>query len=639
MFSSTQHVIAQSANRSLSNASLEELLGFEVVTASKIARQVSDAPSAVSIVTAADIKAYNYRTLADILSSMRGLNITYDRAYDFLGGRGYSSPGEYSGRIMLLIDGVQVNDNVFNQAYFGHDGLIDVELIERVEYIPGPGSVAYGNNAFFGIINIITKRGKQFGGAQAGISLGSFETGRGRITFGKQFENNVDLLMSASGLKSNGQNFYFPPFDDGNPVHQGGNARHLDEQDNQRLFGKLQGNNWLIEAGFGRRHKEVPTAPYTADFNSRYFYNDATKFIAGQYHTDLSDRIKLSLLADYSDYHHLANNLYAGQLWTEKAAGSRWSTEAKFAINWFDFHKLVLGIVYRDDFQRRQENPAFASNQGRRSFSLYVQNEFTVRDNLWLNLGVRYDHFTDDGDAASPRFALIYEPLPDHFIRLSHSQAHRTPTPFEKYYTDDRSIFANPGLGIEYVNASELVLERRWSNQSRVLATAYHQSTRNFINSIPYNPDFVQYRNIRGGQATGVELEAEHHWQNNIRLRASYAYQDSRNNDHHWAINSPHHLGKINLTAPLFAEKLFGAVEVQTVSSRKAFSNDIISGYTVTNVTLGTGRLLRNLHATFTVRNLFGTDYMHVAPDYNLPLAVIAQDERNFWLQLGYDFK
>lgn len=642
LLSVTSDGVAQSSNRpksDLPNASLEELLKYEVVTASKIARQISDAPSAISIVTAADIKAYNYRTLADILSSMRGLNITYDRAYDFLGGRGYSSPGEYNGRIMLLIDGIQVNDNIYNQGYFGHDGLIDVELIERVEYVPGPGSVAYGNNAFFGIVNIITKKGRQFNGAQAGISLGSFDTGRGRITYGKQFENNVDLLMSASGLKSNGQNFYFSEYDDGNPAHNSGIARNQDGQDNQRLFAKLQGTNWLIEAGYGRRHKNVPTAPYASDFNSRYFYDDATKFVAGQYHTDLSERVKLSLLTDYSDYHFLGSTLYDGKVWLEKSIGSRWSTEARIAASWFDFHKLIFGIAYRDDFQRHQESPILNSNPERRSFSLYLQNEFTLRDNLWLNLGARYDYFSDDGNAVSPRFALIYEPLPSYFIRLSHSRAHRTPTPYEKFYTDGVRQLPNPNLNIEYVNASELVLERRWGNQSRILATAYHQNTSDFIKNASYNPNVIQYFNTQGGEANGIELEAEHHWPNNMRLRASYAYQDSRNNKGHWSTNSPHHLGKVNFTAPLFTDKLFGGVEVQVVSDRKTHNKDIVDGYAITNVTLSTNRLLRNLDIAFTVRNLFDTHYVHVAPNYNLPLSVIAQDERNFWLQLTYDFK
>ena len=112
----------------------------EVVWASKIAQQISDSPSAVAIVTAADIRAYGYRTIADVINSMRGLYTTYDRRYQYMGGRGFGAPEDYAGRIMLLIDGYATQDNLFNQAYIDDSGLLDLEVVERVEYVPGTGS-------------------------------------------------------------------------------------------------------------------------------------------------------------------------------------------------------------------------------------------------------------------------------------------------------------------------------------------------------------------------------------------------------------------------------------------------------------------------------------------------------------------
>jgi iron complex outermembrane receptor protein len=98
----------------LTGLPFEQLLGMEVVTAAKIARQVSDEPSAVSVVTADDIRAYGYRSLADILNSMRGLYTTYDRAFQYLGGRGFGRPGDFAGRILLMIDGYATNENIYN---------------------------------------------------------------------------------------------------------------------------------------------------------------------------------------------------------------------------------------------------------------------------------------------------------------------------------------------------------------------------------------------------------------------------------------------------------------------------------------------------------------------------------------------
>jgi outer membrane receptor protein involved in Fe transport len=642
LFTLTTTVNAQapsSLKQDLNNASLEQLLELEVTTASKIAHQVSDSPSAVSIVTADDIKDYGYRTLAEILNSMRGLSITNDRSYEFLGGRGYSSPGEYSGRIMLLIDGVQVNDNVYNQSYFGNDGLIDTELIDRVEYVSGPGSVSYGNNAFYGIVNVFTKKGADFDGAQAALSAGSYQTHKGRLTYGKRLTNGVDLLVSASGLNSEGQTLYFPEFNDGNPAHNNGISHNQDDQRNQRVFAKIEGAFWSIETGYSLRHKDIPTSPYGSDFNSPYFTNDSSKFVSGQYHADLSSHLKLSVQTDYSDYIYKSSSLYSGEIFPDSAAGRRLGTEAKFSSDWFKNQQVVFGVSYRNDYQRKQVNAALASDQGRQSASVYAQDEITLNNNLWLNVGARYDYFTDDGDSISPRIALIYEPAPAYTFRLSHSTAHRTPTSFEKYYIDGLTQISNPDLKMEKVTASELSLERRWSSHSRLLASIYHQTTNDFITSTPYSTGLIQYFNTGSTHADGFELELEHHWENSMRLRTSYAYQDSRDTNGNWAINSPRHLGKFNLSTPLLSNALRAGLEVQSVSRRNSGINSQLSGYTISNLTVSTDHLLANLDISLTARNLFDKRYRHIAPDYTAPITSIEQDGRNFWLQLTYGFK
>ncbi len=119
-----------------------------VFGASKYEQKVSEAPSSISIVTAEDIKKYGYRTLADILRSVRSFYISYDRSYSYAGARGFGRPGDYNSRILVLIDGHRSNDNVYDGALLGTEGVIDVDLIDRVEIIRGPGSSLYGSNAF-----------------------------------------------------------------------------------------------------------------------------------------------------------------------------------------------------------------------------------------------------------------------------------------------------------------------------------------------------------------------------------------------------------------------------------------------------------------------------------------------------------
>src|SRR5262245_26863699 len=108
--------------QSLGDLSLEELLKTQiapVVGASQRLQPGQEAPAAVAIVTADEIARNGYRTLADVLGGVRGLFITYDRNYSYVGARGFAEPGNYNTRILLLVNGHRMNDNVYDQAAIG----------------------------------------------------------------------------------------------------------------------------------------------------------------------------------------------------------------------------------------------------------------------------------------------------------------------------------------------------------------------------------------------------------------------------------------------------------------------------------------------------------------------------------------
>ncbi|HNG67127.1 MAG TPA: TonB-dependent receptor plug domain-containing protein, partial [Thauera aminoaromatica] len=204
---------AGAAQDDLTALPFDELLLRDFVSASRLARQVSDSPAAVAIVTADDIRAYGYRTLADVINGMRGLYTTDERTYHYMGGRSFGDVEDYAGRVMLLIDGYAVQDNLFDQAYIDESGLIDLELVDRVEYVPGTGSVTYGNNALLGILNVVTRRGRDFDGARVSAEISSRGASRQRATWGKHFNNGAEVLLSASTLDVDGRNLYFPAYD------------------------------------------------------------------------------------------------------------------------------------------------------------------------------------------------------------------------------------------------------------------------------------------------------------------------------------------------------------------------------------------------------------------------------------------
>jgi iron complex outermembrane receptor protein len=190
----------------------------KVEAASKWAQPVTQVPSSVSIVTAEQIKLYGYRTLADVLQSTAGFHVSYDRNYSYLGTRGFNR-GDYNGRVLLLVDGHRVNNPVTDAAFIGTEFLLDVDLIERVEIVRGAGAVLYGNNAFFGVINVITRQGRdQPGyGAELAGEAASFDTYKGRATYAHRFTNAVELLLSGTLYESDGahhlafRSLYQPP--------------------------------------------------------------------------------------------------------------------------------------------------------------------------------------------------------------------------------------------------------------------------------------------------------------------------------------------------------------------------------------------------------------------------------------------
>jgi len=109
--------------------------------ASQFVQQVIEAPSSVTIITADQIQKHGYRTMAEALGSAPGLYISNDRSYNYLGMRGFSRPGNYNNRVLVLIDGHRLNDNIYDAAFLGGAFPTDIDLIQRIEVIRGAGLI------------------------------------------------------------------------------------------------------------------------------------------------------------------------------------------------------------------------------------------------------------------------------------------------------------------------------------------------------------------------------------------------------------------------------------------------------------------------------------------------------------------
>src|ERR1700722_13098997 len=149
--------------------SLEQLMQIDVVGASKYEQKQSEVGAAVSVITRQEIKAFGWRTIDQALASLPGVYVTYDRQFTYLGVRGFGLPGDYNTRVLVTINGNRVNDPIFDSGPSGRELPIDMDLIERIEFIPGPGGAVYGQNAMFAVVNIVTRTGAETNGAEVAV--------------------------------------------------------------------------------------------------------------------------------------------------------------------------------------------------------------------------------------------------------------------------------------------------------------------------------------------------------------------------------------------------------------------------------------------------------------------------------------
>lgn len=634
--------MAQSGS-DLAAVPFEQLVKREVVTGSTLARQISDSPSAVAIVTAEDIRAYGYRTIGDVINSMRGLYTTSDRRYQYLGGRGFGAPGDYTGRIMVLIDGYVTQDTLFNQAYIDESGLLDLALVERVEYVPGTGSVTYGNNAMLGIINIVTRKGGDFNTAQLSAEAGSHDTYRQRATFGKRFANGADLLLSASALAAQGQNLYFPAYD--TPANNHGWANGIDDERNQRFFGKFSYEGFAVEAGYVDRKKTVPIkATEYSVFNAPFTIDDANGYLNASYETDLGLYLYSASRFYFGHYAHEGQRViddptpYARR----KHRAEWWGVDQKFIGKWFASHSIMLGMEYRNDFSqylsrdyaypdgRIDSASSVKENYSRNTTSVYVADEYRFHDRWHLNVGVRYDKASDLDGNWSPRVALIYQPDFRTTLKASYSEAFRMPN------ADDRSFYGD-GARPEYVAAKEFVVQHNLDRRMRVTGTVYEYRRSKQMVDVSGNADYAA---VGSSLARGGELEFEARWDNGVRGKTSAAWQNSRDTSGLDAINSPNLLGKFQLTSPLPGDWLRAGLEAQYLGSRLTTERRRLGGVGLVSLTLSTERKWHGLSAAFSIRNLFDRDYEVVSPFAWAPgtgIDVLRMDGRTYWVQLNVD--
>ena len=622
-----------------------------VYGAAKYDQKVNEAPAAVTIITAEQIRKYGYRTFAQILDSAPGLFTNTDRNYGYIGIRGFNRPGDYTSRVLLLIDNHRLNDAVFDQGGAGTEMPIDVDLIDRVEIIKGPGSSLYGTNAFFGVVNVITKRGRDIKGTEISGEASSFNTYRSRLSYGNKFSNGVEMLVSGSFSDSEGhRELSYPAFASTN----NGIAKDADRDNLYYYTGKLSYADFTLTGGHQWRKKNVPTAAFGTVFNdNRQQTLDERTYLDLVYQHEFAHQfnVKARLYFDRYYYHAFLPYDYAGTgtppftLNKDVTEADWWGTELTATKRLFDQHKVTLGTEYRDQFRLNQSNAdldpsaTYLDDKRRSSFiAAYLQDEWTIMNHLVLNVGVRHDQYSTFGGTTNPRAGLI-STWDKTTVKLLYGQAFRAPNPYEQFYVTGATFKANSHIKPEKIKTYELVVEQYVGDHLRVLGSLYQYDISGLISqTIDVTDGKLFYDNVDNITARGVELTMEGKGATGLEGRLSYALQTTHNDSTERQLtNSPQHLAKANLIVPVVGDKLFAGFEGRYTSSRLTLADHNASPFYILNVSLFSQRIVKGWELSGHINNLMNQKYGYPGSGEHRQ-DIIDQDGRTFWVKLKYRF-
>jgi len=651
MYGWAAHAGAQTA---IAQLPLEQLMQIEVTTASRYTQTALEAPAVVSVVTAEDIRLFGYRTLADVLAGMRGLYVSYDRSYHYLGTRGFATPGDYNTRVLLLVNGVRFNDNLYDQAPIGTDFPLDLDLVERVEFVPGPGSAVYGANAFFGVVNVITRDGRQMAGPQVSLEAGSHGSSKGRFSLGTVDAQGGDWLFAVTRSNRRGADQYYGAFDA--PQSNDGVAQRLDFDRSTQLFASMRRDGLALTLAHGERTKGTPTAAFAQAFNDpRSRFIDSSTRVAAELTRQLQPSLAFTARVHAGRYRFDGDYVYDYPPLTvnrDIGVGQWLGGDLQWVSTAVARHKLAWGVEYRRDTRIEQFNfdidPAAQYLDSRRSGSavgLYVQDEFAVAPSLTLHTGLRWGRQSGGAGSFHPRLGLVYWWDPATAIKLLHGTAYRPPNGYERDYIVDLpgGIVSTNALRSEKVHTTELAIEHAPAGGARMLLTAFRSKASGLVTLGDAGvPDRLMFSNAQGVQVHGIEAELEQRWQSGARLRVAYGWQRARDAASAQPLtNSPRQLLKLQWSDLLPLGSLDAgkpghyAVEALAVDARSTRAGERLPAYVVTNLVYS--KRFADVDLSVGVYNLFNRRYSDPA-SYEIREDAIRQDGRAYRVKLTYAF-
>jgi outer membrane receptor for ferrienterochelin and colicin len=400
--------------------SIDELMNMKTSVSSKKALTPRESPGIISVITREEIQSSGARNLMDVLRLVPGIEFGYD--LDGVLGIGVRGIWGHEGKVLLLIDGQELNELAYSTLQFGNH--LGVGNIQRIEILRGPGSSVYGGNAELGVISITTKKSDDINGAYATLQSGFMANAFGRnavdVGVGKMYSGFDFSITGSAGLGNRTDRDYTDPsgFSYGPDTHVA-----------REEFGNLNANVNIKDWSFRFIYDKYQTrtvdyadgnAPIKSSFQS---YLAEAKYL-------IAPNERFSIVSKFNLKYQLPYNSPAAELSYDRSA-RRLSGNSTASYDFTEKINMVAGAdFYADMAKDRLSDPGSvfvdgSKNVSYHNLSAFAQGLFKLPYTNII-IGGRYDNHSASGSAFSPRIGIT-GPFSRFHYKLIWSRAFRAP--------------------------------------------------------------------------------------------------------------------------------------------------------------------------------------------------------------------
>jgi len=664
---------------------LLQTLDQETQIATKTKMNIDFVPGMVSVLYGEELAAKGVRDASEALALIPGIELSISSdGTTLVFVRGIGSVFA-SGKIKVLLNGVDFNStlSVASTAL-----TLPVEMIDRIEVIRGPGSTLYGEFAYSGVVNVVTRQKDKQAFARYG-NLGQKTVGALWSPAASEGEWRASLAFTGTNI-------------DGDDVEAGpdvlrntpysrapGPTNEIEEDRAVILRTGYKDFSFNVQWSQVYSGDHFGIANALPDPEPRLIRKVDMLSVDAEQLFVLGPKLDARVTAGWLDYHlesglhelyppgFRGNNPMTGQpIFPDGVLGSpnyeerKYHAGAEFHFTGMTLHDWVGGLAWSytdqgDTYAVRNYNPTtpltpapLASYTGsanwleegmtRRLLGIYVQDQYSLNERLTITAGVRYDSYDDVGDATSPRIAAVYQLTEKQTLKAQFARAFRPPTFLETATRNNPVVTGSPDISSELIDNYELgYIYNDGVTTGR--ATAYFANLHDLIVVDPATRTYVNKGEVN---VLGVELEFARQFGHQFRLDSSVAFIDAEDETDETPMADVANVsGNLGL---LYRPRagMTAALQCHYVGNRERAagdSRDDLPAYRTVDLTLSQDHLwLDGLSARIGVHNLFDTEVVYPAPLVsfgNPPQVMPSYPEdyprpgREWWLQAQYIFK